>query len=232
MSVEEPSTNNSTKRKKKRKRKKTFANTNFADTIGNRFQSLIPFRNDTIEKWNTKTEVASGKFKNKGSNFSSFQVSALKQINQVLSDRERLIKRTQLKRSQYVSVGESSENGESKKRKRDDSNVEAIGKPSKAEQTDYNEEIFDDDDFYHQLLREVIERKASNVEDSTDLSTRWLELQKLRGKNKRKVDTKSSKGRKIRYAVHNKLVNFMAPYDASPMAEGAYKELLNSLFSG
>ena len=29
----------------------------------------------------------------------------------------------------------------------------------------YDEEIFDDDDFYHQLLREFIERKTSDIND-------------------------------------------------------------------
>ena len=29
----------------------------------------------------------------------------------------------------------------------------------------YDEEIFDDDDFYHQLLRELIERKTSDIND-------------------------------------------------------------------
>ena len=37
---------------------------------------------------------------------------------------------------------------------------------SKARDTkSYDEEIFDDDDFYHQLLRELIERKTSDIND-------------------------------------------------------------------
>ena len=35
---------------------------------------------------------------------------------------------------------------------------------------DYEPEIFDDDDFYHQLLRELIERKTSDVNDPVALS--------------------------------------------------------------
>ena len=54
-----------------------------------------------------------------------------------------------------------------------------------------------------QLLRELIERKMSYSEssDPTAMGRQWLELQKLRTKAKKTVDTKASKGRKIRY-VH------------------------------
>ncbi len=34
----------------------------------------------------------------------------------------------------------------------------------------YDEEIFDDDDFYHQLLRELIQRKTSDISDPIALS--------------------------------------------------------------
>ena len=49
----------------------------------------------------------------------------------------------------------------------------------------------------------------------------WLEIQKLRSKVKRKVDTKASKGRKVRYDVHPKLVNFVAPCDTSTWSDEA-----------
>ena len=35
---------------------------------------------------------------------------------------------------------------------------------------DYDQEIFDDDDFYHQLLRELIERKTSEINDPVEIS--------------------------------------------------------------
>lgn len=39
------------------------------------------------------------------------------------------------------------------------------------DQTDEHDvEIFDDDDFYHQLLRELIEQKSSNVSDPASLT--------------------------------------------------------------
>ena len=35
---------------------------------------------------------------------------------------------------------------------------------------DYDTEIFDDSDFYHQLLRELIEKKTSDINDPVALS--------------------------------------------------------------
>ena len=42
----------------------------------------------------------------------------------------------------------------------------------------YDEEIFDDDDFYHQLLRELIERKTSDINDPIAI-TRFVLTVKL-----------------------------------------------------
>ena len=40
---------------------------------------------------------------------------------------------------------------------------------------DYDAEVFDDDDFYHQMLRELIEKKTSDVNDPVALS-RYREI--------------------------------------------------------
>lgn len=53
-------------------------------------------------------------------------------------------------------------------------------------------EVFDDTDFYQQLLRDVIDDR-NGISGSQD----WIQAQKQR-KKKKIVDTKASKGRKIR----------------------------------
>merc|ERR1719310_237032 len=94
-----------------------------------------------------------------------------------------------------------------------------------------NPNIFDDSDFYHHLLRELIEKKTSTNSESGEVGKHWLQIQKLRSKLKKKVDTRASKGRKVRYDVHTKLVNFMAPVRLSdPMNDAARQELFSSLF--
>lgn len=90
-------------------------------------------------------------------------------------------------------------------------------------------ETFNDDDFYHQLLKEVISR---------DENRKWIELQRLRYKTKRKAETRATKGRKIKKDLVPKLVNFMAPWrpanikrhDVIP--EQIRAELMKSLFGG
>jgi protein AATF/BFR2 len=171
-----------------------------------RYNQLVPFKTETIQKWNEKTQLSFGKYGKK-----TPEISTLKQIDHILSNKEKLIKRTHVKRSAYKTIGKVESN-------------------DMEEEDASDSEIFDDDDFYHQLLRELIERKTSNVSDPVQLSRHWLELQKMRSKLKKKVDTKASKGRKIRYDVHPKLVNFMAPEENCTMSENAIKELMNSLF--
>lgn len=57
-------------------------------------------------------------------------------------------------------------------------------------------EVFDDTDFYQQMLRDVIESRGDGAGGADD----WMVLQREK-KAKKKVDTKASKGRKLRYVV-------------------------------
>ncbi|KAJ8924345.1 hypothetical protein NQ315_007141 [Exocentrus adspersus] len=173
------------------------------------------YRNTVIKKWDDKTRVATLKS-------SSTPHSVVNHIEHTLSDRPKLVKRTQLKRSAYTILGQESlvEN------ETNEENVNNVSVPTE----EYNTEIFDDDDFYHQLLRELIEVKSADLTDPVQLGRQWIQLQKLRSKMKRKVDTKATKGRKIKYVVHTKLVNFMAPIDDQLWTDQAKTDLFGSLF--
>ncbi|XP_060839063.1 protein AATF-like [Rhopalosiphum padi] len=177
----------------------------FENVLQAHHEIFKPYRNETIQFWNERTKLASGKAAK--SDFSAFDQPTLLQIDQIMADKTRLIERTQIKRSKYCIVG----------------NPESIN-------NDVDQEIFDDDDFYHKLLRDYIENKTADVTDSTQLGKQWLQLQKLRSKMKRKIDTRSTKGRKLRYTVHTKLMNFMAPNDQSSWSDEAKQDLYNSLF--
>jgi protein AATF/BFR2 len=202
----------------------------YAELISDHHKKYLEYRNATIQKWNDKTRVLTGKISSR--NFSTFEQSTLKQIEQILSNRQRLIQRSQLKRSSYNILGQElipqqqQENAEGSSASTNADNFTIEQEQSK----EYNTEIYDDTDYYHQLLRELIERKSIDVTDPVQLGRQWLELQKLRSKMKRKKDTRATKGRKIRYVVHPKLVNFMAPISHSVYSEEAKTELFNSLF--
>lgn len=167
-----------------------------------------PYRNTVINQWNEKTRLDT---KNLSSN------SVLSQIQHLLNDKTRLVRRSQLKKSQYDIIGEKTE--EEKEEMKQKRFVE-----------EHNSNVYDDDDFYHQLLRELIEVKSADITDPVQLSRQWVQLQSLRNKMKKKVDTKCSKGRKIRYTVHNKLVNFMAPIDNSYGNYDTKHMVLDSIF--
>lgn len=185
------------------------------------------FRDSTIQKWNDKTRLATAaSIKNTPSN------TILQQISYILSDRNKLIRRTQLKRSEYDIVGYKNEP------KNIDDKVEVADSGAemnpvtrdRKDDDEYIVEIFDDSDFYHQLLRELIECKSADISDPVQLSRQWIALQQMRSKMKRKVDTKATKGRKIKYVVHNPLVNYMAPEKSTTWTEESANELYSSLF--
>ena len=60
-----------------------------------------------------------------------------------MAGKDRLVKRTQLKRSVYHILGEKEE------KKEEDGSDPSLQRD--AHLHDYNEDIFDDDDFYHQV---------------------------------------------------------------------------------
>lgn len=185
-----------------RKRMKTDE---YSAELTNRADLYYNYRNSVLQKWHDKTQIGV----NKSGNVIH---SVTEQIKHILTSKEKLIKATQLKRTDYDILGEDSD-------KIVENSVDV-----------YNTNIFDDTDFYHHLLRELIEFKSSDLTDPVKLGRQWMQLQSLRSKMKKKVDTKATKGRKIRYVVHSKLVNFMAPIEDVTWQESAKNELYSSLF--
>ncbi|CAG8611561.1 13062_t:CDS:10 [Gigaspora margarita] len=94
--------------------------------------------------------------------------------------------------------------------------------------SNYDTEIFDDTDFYQQLLRELIENRTIDTDDPVALGLRWATLRQTKQK-KKNVDTKASKGRRLRYQVHEKLQNFMVPIPSGTWHDDMIDELYSSL---
>jgi len=181
--------------------------------------SFSKYQNDILEKWNRKVQTTAGIQKQ----FKAVNQSIVSQIEQLLSDKDRLIKRTQLKRSDYKSLGK--QEPEKKEEEEEEEHVDE-------HLANYDPEIFDDTDFYQQLLKELIESRMSETDDPIALSMKWATFKALQQKNKKKkkVDTKASKGRKIRYHVHEKIQNFMVPIEMGTWHEEMTNELFKSLF--
>ncbi|KAI7865764.1 apoptosis antagonizing transcription factor-domain-containing protein [Spinellus fusiger] len=150
---------------------------------------FVSFRDATLEKWSNKVQAASSVRLNK--KFKAFDQNILTQVENVLSDKETLIKRTQLQRAAYSILGKVL--------------VSSVEEAQTA-QTEvdkhlntYDTEIFDDNDFYQQQLRELIESRMIDTEDPIAMGIRWAANKQADIKKKnRVVDQKASKGRKLR----------------------------------
>uniref|UniRef100_A0A915ECI4 SSD domain-containing protein n=1 Tax=Ditylenchus dipsaci TaxID=166011 RepID=A0A915ECI4_9BILA len=101
-------------------------------------------------------------------------------------------------------------------------------------QANHDTEIYDDDDFFQTLLKEVIERRSQNTTDPIAISKQWLEVQKLRQrrkKSKTNVDCKASKGRKTRYVAISKEGDLHGRVDAFHTCNQPHTKAYNPLLS-
>lgn len=99
-----------------------------------------------------------------------------------------------------------------------------------AKKVEEDPEIYDDADFYQLLLKELVDQRSADTSVSGESVTtvRWAALKEA--KVRKQVDRRASKGRKLRYTVHEKLQNFMAPEDRRSWEEHAIDRLFGNLF--
>lgn len=97
-------------------------------------------------------------------------------VDETLTDHSKVLSRTQIRRGKGPRLG-----------------AEDVGTEKDKDDMDVDVEVFDDTDFYQQLLRDVIDARGNGVGGGDD----WMVVQKQK-KAKKKVDTKASKGRKLR----------------------------------
>ncbi|GAA5960784.1 hypothetical protein JCM3765_000815 [Sporobolomyces pararoseus] len=185
--------------------------------------TIEPFLRQTVTKWSDKVLAASGQSLTSSSKkFKAINQNSMAQIDHSLSstERERLIKRTRVRRGEGKVIG-----GGKGLVPLEEESADAAASNEKGKEID--EECFDDNDFYQQLLREVVESRMLDLDDATMNS---LRLASARGKKvKKQVDTRASKGRKIRYHVHEKIQNFMIPIEAATWHDEQIDELFASL---
>lgn len=109
--------------------------------------SLEPFLRTTVTKWSDKVLAASGLAIGRDKKFKAVNQNTMTQIDHALSpaERERLVKRTRVNRSLAKVVG-----------KEDEIVLEG-------EKPEGDAEIFDDGDFYQQLLRDIVESRMMDL---------------------------------------------------------------------
>ncbi|XP_075081702.1 uncharacterized protein LOC107759224 [Nicotiana tabacum] len=169
---------------------------------------MAAFRDKSIDKWQRKTQVTSGAAAIKGK-LQAFNQDISQQVAGYMRDPSKMIKGMQQSRSAvalFGTVSDASGNGEG---------INMDGDP----------ELLDDSEFYQQLLKEFFE-----AVDPASSETAFYALKRLQTKKRKIVDRRASKSRKIRYNIHEKIVNFMAPQPVNlpPMAP----KLFENLFTG
>jgi len=106
---------------------------------------------------------------------------------------------------------------------------------TKTEEEQYDAELFDDGDFFTQLLRELAESGMQDTSDPIEMSRQWLKIRQAqqRKKHRPNTDRRASKGRKIKYTEQQPLISYMAPQPLKYPQSNSYfaQQLAASLFS-
>lgn len=192
-----------------------------------------PIQDALIDKWNTKTQLSAGQLSSAGGVSSRgvplaqdkkglkvINQSVLAQIDAIMLDEPRLVKRAQLHRATgdassllgRVTRAQAKDLQAKKKTKRAADELDShLLDGQYAEE--YDASIYDDNDYYQQLLAEIISQASADAGDA-DLLNKAAAARKKTRKGGAAVDRRASKGRKMRYTVHPKLTNFMAPKPA------------------
>ncbi|KAI4354723.1 hypothetical protein L6164_003569 [Bauhinia variegata] len=171
--------------------------------ISQMHKRMAAFRDKSINKWQRMTQVTTGAAAIKGK-LHAFNQDISEQVATYMRDPSRMIKQMQLRRSDINIFGSAPE-------------VNATAK-----EEDGDPELLDDSEFYQQLLKEFFE-----TVDPHSSETAFYALKRLKPKKRKIVDRRASKSRKIRYNVHEKIVNFMAPEPMKdpPMASKLFENL-------
>lgn len=196
---------------KKRKRATIDISTASSDIWANIQASesqSVPKRQATLEKWSAKVRGTTATPVSRKLNNTAEQ-----SITNVLSDQlsgsnaDRLVNRTKMPRScAPVQV---------KAKVTEDAN------------------IYDDADFYQLLLKELVDQRMVDSSSAPSMGAggqpiaQWAAVKEA--KTKKNVDTKASKGRKMKFTVHEKLQNFMAPEDRAVWESDAIDRFFGTL---
>ncbi|KAK4753110.1 hypothetical protein SAY87_021908 [Trapa incisa] len=182
--------------------------------ISQMHKRLATFRDKSVDKWQRKTQVTTGvaAIKNK---LQAFNQNISDQVSNYMRDPSRMLKQMQQRRSTIGVFGLMPDDA-------DKTNGEIIQDSHSGGNQDGDPDLLDDTEFYQQLLKEFLESV-----DLTSSEATFYAAKRSQNKKRKAVDRRASKSRKIRYNVHEKIVNFMAPQPMNipPMAPKLFENL-------
>lgn len=151
--------------------------------------ALDPFARTSLQKWHNKMTLATDMKSKK--TLKMLNQDPYQQVQIALQDEERLVSRTRIFR---------------------DSTKRRLGCAEEAASSgriEY-EDIYDDNDFYQVLLKDWTASHGA-LSSTTASAMSAILLSTNKKQHRENVDQRASKGRKIRYDVHPKLINYMVP---------------------
>ncbi|PCD33240.1 hypothetical protein AU210_009472 [Fusarium oxysporum f. sp. radicis-cucumerinum] len=191
--------------KRKRELDVSMATSEIWEQLQAEEQRSIKSREDRLEKWSRKVQSVNVTAPKGLESRNKTLVSALKE--QLIDPDNRLAKRSRVPRS--------------------------CAPAQAAKGASENSNIYDDADFYQVLLKELVDQRtvegSSGAGAGAAVPTVVLTAAKD-VKSRKNVDRKASKGRKMRFTVHEKLQNFMAPEDRRAWEQGAIDRFFGTLF--
>ncbi|KAF5130219.1 Protein BFR2 [Metarhizium anisopliae] len=189
------------------KRKRDFVASMSNDGIWEQLQDedkdATGFRQERLEKWSKKVQSVNMARPSGISEKNKTLISALQE--QLIVPNNRLVKRTRVPRS--------------------------CAPAQLAKKVATDEYVYDDADFYQLLLKELVDqRTVEGVADYATAVPTVMVTATKEAKVRKQVDRKASKGRKMRFTVHEKLQNFMAPEDRRGWEQEAIDRFFGTLF--
>ena len=191
------------------------------------YERYAAFRDVSIDRWHRKAQVQVGKMSGGGGGggggeMRAFNQSVSSQVASAMRIPDRLIRKSQppahlapRRLGEPAAAAKAAPTGD-RTEDLDEDDLEA-----RAHAEARVEELYDDADFYEQVLKEFLESAGAGA---------GLAAASKPAKRRKIVDRRASKGRKLRYHVQQKLVNFCAPVELEvpPWAEKIFGQLFAS----
>ena len=180
------------------------------ENIDSVYQRFAAFRDVSIDRWHRKAQVQVGKMSAGGSvgggEMRAFNQSVSAQVASAMRIPDRLVRKSQPPAHlapKRLGEPEGTEKAAPTGDRTEDIDADDLEAAARAEAR--VEEIYDDADFYEQVLKEFLESAGAAAGLAAAASKP--------AKRRKVVDRRASKGRKLRYHVQQKLVNFCAPVE-------------------
>uniref|UniRef100_A0A2P2HZ55 Protein AATF-like n=2 Tax=Hirondellea gigas TaxID=1518452 RepID=A0A2P2HZ55_9CRUS len=224
------------KRKRKTHESEDSVLDKLEEQLAKRHCNMKPYRNSVVAFWEERTRLLQSHINSSqgksggggGGGFSGFEESFAVMVQRALADRDRVLKRTQLRSIMRGNLHAPLGAKEVMHEQQIDKELDIPIASNTNERHD--PEIYDDRDFYSRYLEELLKCKMQRG-TSALTKAQFIDMtHKLRKQNKKVVDTRRSKGRKLKYDVQSSLVQFLAPRGAIEMDDEKIDTIFSKLF--